>query len=184
MDEDGTTQSWLQRSSFPSIASTFAPGVTGPSGFELDLGLLDAPWHVPNMRIETCEAQAHVRIGWLRSVCNVFHAFGACSFVDELAHIKGQDPKDHLLEMIGPARKIDPADDDAKYGNYGHDLAEHPVDTGRLSAVARQVAEMADWGRELPEGHGLGIAVHRSFLSYVGAVARSQCGRAWQARGA
>ena len=172
MDKDGTTQSWLQRSSFPSIASTFAPGVTGPSGFELDLGLLDAPWHVPNMRIETCEAQAHVRIGWLRSVCNVFHAFGACSFVDELAHIKGQDPKEHLLAMIGPARKIDPADDDAKYSNYGHELAKHPVDTGRLSAVARQVADMAEWGRELPKGHGLGIAVHRSFLSYVGAVAQ------------
>ncbi|MCH8135025.1 MAG: xanthine dehydrogenase family protein molybdopterin-binding subunit [Proteobacteria bacterium] len=30
MDADGTTQSWLQRSSFPSIASTFAPDVTGP----------------------------------------------------------------------------------------------------------------------------------------------------------
>jgi isoquinoline 1-oxidoreductase beta subunit len=30
---------------------------------------------------------------------------------------------------------------------------------------------MAGWGRELPEGRGLGIAVHRSFLAYVGAVA-------------
>jgi isoquinoline 1-oxidoreductase beta subunit len=171
MDADGNTQSWLQRSSFPSILSTFAPDVTGPSSFELDLGLLDAPWNVPNMRIETCDAKAHLRIGWLRSVCNVFHAFGACSFVDELAHAKGKDPKEHLLEVIGPARKIDPANDDAKYTNYGQDLAIHPVDTGRLSAVARKVADMAAWGRELPEGHGLGIAVHRSFLSYVGAVA-------------
>ncbi len=74
--------------------------------------------------------------------------------------------------MIGPARKIDPANDDAKYTNYGHDLAKHPVDTGRLSAVAQKVADMAEWGRDLPEGHGLGIAVHRSFLSYVGAVAQ------------
>ena len=171
MAENGTTQSWLQRSSFPSIASTFAPGVTGPSGFELDLGLLDAPWNVPNMRIETCDAKAHLRIGWLRSVCNVFHAFGSCSFVDELAHAKGQDPKEHLLEIIGPARKIDPADDTAKYTNYGHELAKHPIDTGRLSAIAQKVADMADWGRERPDGHGLGIAVHRSFLSYVGAVA-------------
>jgi isoquinoline 1-oxidoreductase beta subunit len=171
MDEDGATQSWLQRSSFPSIASTFAPGVTGPSGFELDLGLLDAPWNVPNMRIETCDATAHLRIGWLRSVCNVFHAFGACGFVDELAYARGLDPKEHLLEMIGPARKIDPANDEAKFSNYGHDLAKHPVDTGRLSAVAEKVANMAGWGRELADGHGLGIAVHRSFVSYVAAVA-------------
>ena len=171
MDEDGATQSWLQRSSFPSIMSTFAPGVTGPAGFELDLGLLDAPWHVPNMRLETCDATAHLRIGWLRSVCNVFHAFGACGFVDELAYAKGMDPKEHLLEMIGPARKIDPANDEAKFGNYGHELAQHPVDTGRLSAVAEKAANMAGWGRELADGHGLGIAVHRSFVSYVAAVA-------------
>ena len=68
MDADGTTQSWLQRSSFPSIDSTFAPDVTGPSGFELDLGLLDAPWNVPNMRIETCDAKAHLREYWLVTV--------------------------------------------------------------------------------------------------------------------
>ena len=171
MDADGKLASWLQRTSFPSIASTFAPGVTGPAGFELDLGLLDSPWHVPNMRIETCEALAHVRVGWLRSVCNVFHAFGACSFVDELAYLKGMDPKEHLLEMIGPARQIDPKDDGGEYTNYAQDLAKHPIDTGRLAAVAEKVADMAGWGRELPEGHGLGIAVHRSFLSYTGAVA-------------
>lgn len=171
MDAAGKTTSWLQRTSFPSIFSTFSNEANGPGAFELDLGLVDSPWDVANMRIETCDAKAHVRIGWLRSVCNVFHAFGACSFVDELAHVKGKDAKEHLLEMIGPARHIDPADDDAVYTNYGQDIAEHPVDTGRLSAIAEKVADMAKWGRELPPGHGLGIAVHRSFLSYVGAVA-------------
>lgn len=171
MDADSNTETWLQRTCFPSISSTFAPGITGPSGGELGLGALDSPWSVPNMRIEACDAKAHLRIGWLRSVCNVFHAFGACGFVDELAHIKGKDPKEHLLEMIGPARKIDPANDEAEYSNYGDDLAKHPIDTGRLRAVAEKVADVAGWGRDLPDGHGLGIAVHRSFLSYVGAVA-------------
>jgi isoquinoline 1-oxidoreductase beta subunit len=138
---------------------------------ELDLGVTDSPWHVPNLRIEACDAPAHLRIGWLRSVCNVFHAFGAGCFVDELAHVKGRDPAEHLLEMIGPARRIDPADDGAEFGNYGQDLAQHPIDTGRLAAVAGKVADMAGWGRELPAGRGLGIAVHRSFLAYVGTVA-------------
>jgi isoquinoline 1-oxidoreductase beta subunit len=32
------------------------------------------------------------------------------------------------------------------------------------------VAEKADWGRKLPPRHGLGIAVHRSFLTYVATV--------------
>ena len=171
MDADGKTTSWLHRTAFPSISATFTPGVVTPSAGELSLGALDAPWDVPNMRIEACDAESHVRIGWLRSVCNVFHAFGACSFVDELAHQKGKDPKEHLLEMIGPARKINPADDSAEYSNYSQDLAIHPVDTGRLAAVTSKVAAMADWGRNLPDGHGLGIAAHRSFLTYVAAVA-------------
>jgi isoquinoline 1-oxidoreductase beta subunit len=171
MDENGATTTWLHRTSFPSIGSTFSPDAAGPGAGEVGLGATDSPWNVPNLRIEACDAPAHLRIGWLRSVCNVFHAFGACSFVDELAHEKGRDAREHLLEMIGPARHIDPADDGAEFSNYGQDLAQHPVDTGRLAAVADKVAGMAGWGRELPEGHGLGIAVHRSFLSYVGAVA-------------
>jgi isoquinoline 1-oxidoreductase beta subunit len=171
MDEEGNAVSWLHRTSFPSIVSTFAPGITGPAPMELDLGAIDAPWDVPNLRIEACDAEAHARIGWFRSVCNVWHAFGACSFVDELAHVRGKDPKEHLVEMIGPARTINPKDDAAEFGNYGQDLAVHPIDTGRLSAVAEHVAGMAGWGRALPDGHGLGIAVHRSFLAYVGCVA-------------
>ncbi len=171
MDAEGKTTSWLQRTAFPSIFSTFAPGVVTPTSMELGLGALDAPWNVPNLRIEACDATAHVRVGWLRSVCNIFHAFGACSFVDELAHLKGVDPKQHLLEMIGPARKIDPAADGAEYANYDQDLATYPVDTGRLAAVVNKVADMASWGRKLADGRGLGIAVHRSFLTYVGAVA-------------
>jgi isoquinoline 1-oxidoreductase beta subunit len=171
MDENGKTTTWLQRTCFPSIFSTFAPDTTGPVPMELDLGVTDCPWDVPNLRAESCDAPAHVRIGWLRSVCNIFHAFGALSFVDELAHHKGRDPLEHLLEMIGPARNINPEDSGGQHGNYGQDLAQHPIDTGRLAGVAKKVAEMAGWGRELPEGHGLGIAVHRSFLAYVGAVA-------------
>ena len=171
MDEDGRTTTWLHRTSFPSITSTFAPGVTGPAAMELGLGAVDAPWDVPNLRLEACDAAAHVRIGWLRSVCNVFHAFGNGSFVDELAALKGMDPLEHLVEIIGPPRQVDPADDGAEYSNYGQSLEQHPIDTGRLTAVAKKVAAMAGWGRELPEGRGLGIAVHRSFLAYVGAVA-------------
>ncbi|HNP62738.1 MAG TPA: molybdopterin-dependent oxidoreductase [Woeseiaceae bacterium] len=171
LDADGNTQTWLHRTCFPTIFSTFSNDAKQATGFELTLGLVDNPWNVPNMRVESCEAEAHVRIGWLRSVCNVFHAFGNCGFVDELAHVRGEDPKDHLLRMIGPARKIDPAADGAEYPNYGQDLAQHPIDTGRLAAVAEKVASMAGWGRDLPKGRGLGIAVHRSFLSYVGVVA-------------
>jgi isoquinoline 1-oxidoreductase beta subunit len=171
LDADGNATSLLHRTCFPSIGSTFDPGATGPGGFELDLGFLDNPYDIPNMQLETADAKAHLRIGWLRSVCNVFHAFAVCGFVDELAYLAGKDPKDHLLELLGDPRKIDPAADGAKYTNYGHPLEKHPIDTGRYAAVVEKVADMAGWGRVMPERHGLGIAVHRSFASFVATVA-------------
>ena len=39
------------------------------------------------------------------------------------------------------------------------------------STIVEKVADMANWGRTMEEGRGLGIAVHRSFLSTVGTVA-------------
>jgi len=176
LDADGNPTSWLHRTCFPSIGATFDASVTGPGGFELDLGLKDNPYNIANMQLETCDAKAHLRIGWLRSVCNVFHAFAVCGFVDELAYLAGRNPKDNLLELLGEPRQINPADDGAEYGNYGHALDLHPIDTGRYAAVVEKVAEMAGWGRSLPGGHGLGIAVHRSFASIVGTVAEVSVG--------
>ena len=75
-----------------------------------------------------------------------------------------------LLGLIGSPREIDPAVDGAEYGNYGDPLETYPIDTGRLAAVAELAAEKAGWGRELPPGVGMGIAAHRSFLSYVAVV--------------
>jgi isoquinoline 1-oxidoreductase beta subunit len=171
LDKDGNATAWLHRSVFPSIGSTFSAEATGPGIFELGLGMIDNPFAIPNMRLESGDARAHVRIGWLRSVCNIYHAFAVCGFADELAHAAGSDPRDYLLRLAGPSRKVNPADDGAEYSNYGQSLDVHPIDTGRYKAVVEKVAEMAGWGRELPDGHALGIAVHRSFLSTVGTVA-------------
>lgn len=171
LDADGTVTGWLQRTAFPTISSTFSADATGPSGGELGLGFVDNPYSIANMRLETADAKAHLRIGWLRSVCNVYHAFATCSFADELAHLAGKDSKEFLLGLLGPAREVNPAADGATYSNYGQSLDTHPIDTGRMSAVLEKVASMADWGREMPAGRGLGIAVHRSFLSTVGTVA-------------
>lgn len=115
-------------------------------------------------------AAAHVRIGWLRSVANVYHAFAIQSFAAELAHAAGRDQKDFLLELIGPPRHVDPPEEDAEYDNYGDPMAEYPIDTGRLANVTREAAALANWGRKLEKGRGLGIAAHRSFLSDVATV--------------
>jgi len=46
-----------------------------------------------------------------------------------------------------------------------------------LRRVVDVVAEKAQWGRRLPAGHGLGIAVHRSFVSYVAIVVEAAVGK-------
>jgi len=166
LDETGKVTAILHRTAFPSINATFGPSDQG-SDFELSLGATDAPWNVPNMAVEVGKAKAHIRIGWLRSVANVYHVFANQSFAAELAHAAGKDQKDFLMELIGPDRKIDFSKDGVTYPNYGASIEEHPVDTKRLKAVLDKAASMAKWGRDVPKGHGLGIAVHRSFLSYV-----------------
>ncbi len=44
------------------------------------------------------------------------------------------------------------------------------MDTSRLKNVLNIAAENAKWGDELPKGHGLGLAVHYSFYTYVASV--------------
>jgi len=166
LNESGKPVALLHRTVFPSINSTFGPSDEG-SDFELSLGATDSPWDIPNMQVEVGKAKAHIRIGWLRSVANVYHAFANQSFAAEIAHAAGQDPKDYLLAMLGPDRNIDLSKDGVDYPNYGASIEDYPIDTARMKAVLEKAASMAKWGRSVPEGHGLGISVHRSFLSYV-----------------
>jgi isoquinoline 1-oxidoreductase beta subunit len=143
------------------------------------MGLVNMPFAIPNIRTENPEAPAHVRIGWYRAVSNIPHAFAVQSFVAELAHAAGRDPKDYLLELIGPARIIDPTQIGDVW-NHGEDPAVYPIDTGRLRRVIETAAEGIEWGRTLPAAHGLGIAGHYSFLSYIAVaveVAVSEDGR-------
>jgi isoquinoline 1-oxidoreductase beta subunit len=146
------------------------------SAGELAQGVVDMPYAIPNVRCENGPADAHVRIGWYRSVYNIPHAFAVGSFVDELAAAAGRDPLDYLLALIGPPRHIDLATAGVDYPNYGDSIALYPIDTARLRTVVERVARQAGWGGPLPARHARGVAVHRSFLSYVAAVAEVAVG--------
>ena len=171
LDASGKVIAWRHRSVSPSLMSNFMPDPKRESSLELGLGLIDTPFNVPNLRLETGEAVAKTRIGWFRSVNNIPHAFAMQSMVAELAAELGRDPKDFLLEMIGPARIVDPRNTvTSGLWNYGDPWETYPVDTGRMRAVVERAAKEAGWGKKLPPGQGMGIAVHRSFLSYVATV--------------
>ena len=171
LDAGNKVIAWRHRSAAPSILSTFAPDPKHPFDIELGMGWVDTPFDVPNIRLESGEAQSHVRIGWFRSVNNVAHAWSIQSFVAELAAQLGKDPKDFLLELIGPARTVDPRPQvTTPWWNYGEPFETYPIETGRLRNVVEVAAREAGWGKQLPAGQGLGIAAHRSFVTYVATV--------------
>ncbi len=157
LDKNGIVTGWLHRTAYPSITSTFAPGVTHGAGFEFQQGMTNIPYEIDNIRCENGEAIAHVRIGWLRSVYNIIHGFSVNVFVDELAVAAQKDPLQFRLDLIGSDR-IYPSD------------TEYKLDTARLKNVLKIAATNAGWGKNLPKGHGMGLAVHYSFYSYVASV--------------
>ncbi|MEW5687161.1 MAG: molybdopterin cofactor-binding domain-containing protein [Pseudomonadota bacterium] len=81
-----------------------------------------------------------------RSVLHTGNAFAVESFIDELAHETGADP----LAFRRPL------------------LAKAP----RAVRVMEHAAKAAGWGRELPKGQGLGLAVWTSFQSACAQVVK------------
>ncbi len=102
------------------------------------------PYKIDNQLIHYAEAEHHVRFGPWRSVDHTQHGFFIESFVDELANEAGMD---------GYA--------------YRRKLLEH---SPRYLAVLDAAAEAAGWGRDVPQGRGLGIALVDSFGTVVAQV--------------
>ena len=163
VDDNGRPTAWLGRVAYPSIGSTFNPGALMPGG--AGQGFQDIPFDIPNIQVEICKAKGHVRIGWLRAVNHIHQNFAVSSFVDELAHHAARNPKDYLLDLLGEDRHLT--------GRGIQAGGKFPYDIGRLKAVTRRAAELADWDARydnLPKGTGLGIACARSFTSYAAHV--------------
>jgi isoquinoline 1-oxidoreductase beta subunit len=58
-----------------------------------------------------------------------------------------------------------------KYSNYDGPYDQYPIDTARMKRVIEMAAEKSGWANKRSgNGRGLGIAAHRSFLTYVVSV--------------
>jgi len=170
LDDKGKVLAWHQRTAYPPIGTTFG-GKSMPSASDLQQGVLDLALDVPSIHMEACAAPSHVRVGWYRSVYNIFHAFSAGSFIDELAHARGLDPREMWLELIGPPRKLSLAElGIEKLSNYGETLLRHPVDAGRLRGVVERVTAASRWKGRKSDGRAFGLAAHRSFVAYSACV--------------
>ncbi len=102
-------------------------------------------YDIANVSVRNAEVEQPLRLGAWRSVAHSQHGFFVESFIDELAHKAGKDPFEFRRSL----------------------LAKSP----RHLKVLEGAAKMANWGSALPEGHGRGIAIVRSFNSIVAEVA-------------
>jgi isoquinoline 1-oxidoreductase beta subunit len=166
LDAKGKPVAWLHRTVAPTLGSLFRPDPKHETPVELAMGAVDMPLDIANVQVENPEAAAHTRVGWFRSVSNVPHAFAVQCFVAELAAAAKRDHKDYLVEVLGPDRVIDPAYFSDTW-LYGEDPKRYAYETARLRKVIETAANRIGWGRKLPKGQGLGIAAHRSFVSYT-----------------
>ena len=170
LDEDKNVLGWNQRSLFPSIGGTASPEAKQPAPFEVALGYIDFPFDISNICLETNEVIPQIRIGWLRSVANIQHAFAIGSMMDEVATAREVDPAQNLLDLLGEDRVLDIKKDVPDFPNYNEDPKDFPWDTARLRNVIELVKEKSNWGKDLGKGKGQGITAHRSFLTYVACV--------------
>ncbi len=108
-------------------------------------GAANLPYSIPNMHVDLHSPTLPVPIQWWRSVGHTHTALSTEVFLDEIAHKVGKDPVELRREL----------------------LKKHPRHLGVLNLAA----EKANWGSSLGKNRGRGIAVHKSFNSYVAEVA-------------
>ena len=162
LNAEGRPTAWLQRTAFPSIQTTFNKAAIAPAEWELEMGFSNLPFRVANQRFEYAGIEPGVRIGWLRSVCNIFHSFSGNVFIDELATAAGQDPIAYRLALLGESGTFEVPGMQPPEG--------HALDLGRLRRVIERARDASDWNAARAAGRHLGFAVHHSFRSYVAAV--------------
>lgn len=111
---------------------------------------------VENLRLEYFHNPVGLPRGSWRAPAHTANAFVVQSFIDEIAHETGQDPLQLRLDLYGEERELD-------YTNHGGPT----FNPGRLSRLLKFVAERIKYGKELPEGRGIGIASHFTFGGYA-----------------
>lgn len=108
-------------------------------------GAKEIPYDIPNILVDLHTTRIGVPVQWWRSVGHSHTAFVVESFMDEIAHATRKDPYEFRRKL----------------------LAKHPRQRGVLELAAQK----AGWGKPLPAGYGRGIAVHKSFESFIAQVA-------------
>ena len=146
LNETGKLTGLAAQLSGASIRESMAPGsLKGKVDRSLFSGLADCPYDFVDRQFVWHKQSTPIRIGMWRAVSNSQNAFFLESFIDECASAAGVDPSKYRLSLCGK-------------------------DT-RLRNVIEKVTEISDWSSAQNNGSALGIAVVKSYGSYVAQVA-------------
>lgn len=151
MDDNGNVTGWLHRAAFPAIATLFDPSLERAPKNNLD-DITNHLFGVDNFRAESGDAKAHTRIGWYRAVYAIFYGFAFGTFADELAYKAGKDSLSFINQLFDNNKN-----------------KEQQKQIKRAKDILAIAAEKSGWyyRKNLPQGQGIGLAVHYSFQSFV-----------------
>ncbi|MFK7874428.1 MAG: molybdopterin cofactor-binding domain-containing protein [Paracoccaceae bacterium] len=109
-------------------------------------GVSDTPYSIPGLHIGLSDTKKATSTLWWRSVGHTHTAYAMEVMMDMAAKATGRDPVEFRLAHLGDS-----------------------ADAQRKAAVLKLAAQKGNWGNA-PAGHAQGIAVHKSFGSYVAEV--------------
>jgi isoquinoline 1-oxidoreductase beta subunit len=149
--KDGKIAAWAHRTAAQSIAkgtpSESMLAGDGADHFSVE-GIADAPYTTPNMAVGLTDYVSPMPILWWRSV----------------GHSHSGYPMEVLMDMAAEAAGVDPV-----RFRLAH-LDESSPDRAHLAGVSRLAAAKAGWNSKRTKGRGRGVAVHKSFNTYVAEV--------------
>ncbi|NIB37941.1 xanthine dehydrogenase family protein molybdopterin-binding subunit [Pseudomaricurvus alkylphenolicus] len=152
LDEQGLPLTWQQTIVGQSIvAGTPFEGMiqqgVDPTMVE---GASTLPYRIPNLHVDMHRVDLGLPVQWWRSVGHTHTGYSTEVFLDQLAQMAEIDPVEYRRRL----------------------LQDHPRHLGVLNLAA----EKAAWDKPLPKGWGRGVAVHKSFNTYVAQVAEVSTG--------
>lgn len=158
-DSEGKLTAWTHR--LASASKYYRrPNMPETDYWQAEIYPDDFPAHlVENLKLEYFSARSGAPRGSWRAPAHTANAFVVQSFLDEIAHERGQDPLALRLSLLGEPREL-------PYENHGGPT----FNPGRLAGVLRLAAEKGGYGETMPSGRGRGIAAHFTFGGYVAQV--------------
>jgi isoquinoline 1-oxidoreductase beta subunit len=151
LDENGKIVGWDHRIAGQSLfKGTFFESFIVKNNIDHSSveGVADTPYAIPGMHVGLTDAKPSTSVVWWRSVGHSHTAYVMEVMMDMAARSAGKDPVAYRLDYLS-----------------GEDASQK-----RMAGVLKLVADKAGWKGSVAKDRYHGVAVHKSFGSYVAEI--------------